>query len=183
MIALGTLKEHLQINPSDTTFDGLLNDYIAWATYIIEDYCEKPIAPKLLTIPIQNYGVLPVNVTFVASLEGRNSVTDAWTTLSLTDYNFAINGTYQFFVIESTYQYYQATVLAGLVPVPSTIVKVCYDMCKQMAQDDGILGGEATFRTVQTAKTKGGDTTTTVLKDLTSEHKRLLAPHKYVSLL
>lgn len=182
MIPLSTLKQHLQIDPLNTTFDGLLNDYIAWATYIIEDYCERPIATKLLTVPVIPYGVLNVDVTFVAALQGRDNVTDTWTTLSLLDYQLVTSGYYQYFVVNSTYRFYQASVLAGIVPIPRTIEKVCYEMCKQMAQDDGILGGEETFRTMQIAKSKGGDTTTTVFKELSSEHRRLLQPYKLITI-
>ena len=178
MITLAYLKSHLQI--TSTTYDGLLTDYIAWAQQQIEDYCGQPLAVQFTTIPVKSYQILPVNVISIASVQGRNSVQDAWTTLSLTDYTFVTEGAYQYLEIRSTYSYYQAGFLVGLSPMPASIVRVCYEICKEAAQNDGILGGEETFRVSQIAKSKGGDTQTTVLSNLSAIHKALLNPYKVV---
>jgi hypothetical protein len=181
MITLGYLKSHLQI--TSNAFDGLLNDYIAWATKQIEDYCEQPVAVTLRTIPVKSYEILPVNVLSIASVQGRNSIQQAWQTLSLLDYTLVTQDlTRQYLEIRSNFWQYQASLLVGISPVPAPIVRVCYEICKEAAQNDGILGGEETFRVSQIAKSKGGDTQTTVLANLSNAHKALLAPYKIVRL-
>lgn len=178
MISLAQLKAHLQI--TSVTHDTLLTDYIAWAQNAIENYCEQPIAVQFVTQPVKSYEVLDVRVITVAAVQGRNNITEAWTTLALQDYTFVTAGQYQYIEIRESYTYYQASFLVGLSPMPASVVRVCYEMCKEMAANDGILGGESTFRVSQITKSKGGDATTTVLTNLSPAHKALLNPYRYV---
>lgn len=178
MITLAQLKSHLQI--TSATHDALLTNYIAWAQAAIEDYCEQPIALQFITQPVRNYVSLDVRVVSVAAVQGRDSITDVWTNLSLTDYTFIDDGTHQYFEIREPYNYYQSGLLVGISPVPFAVVRVCYEMCKEMAANDGLLGGESTFRVSQITKSKGGDATTTVLTSLSTAHKSLLNRYKLV---
>lgn len=180
MITLTTLKSHLQIQ--SVTFDGLLANYILWATSAIEDYCEQPIAQQFRVLPVVNEHPLDVNVLSVGFLQGRDDQAAAWQLLPLTEYAVIDTAYSKAFRITAPYRFYQAGLLVGLQPIPRAIELVCYEMCKELAQNDGILGGESTFRVQSVAKSKGGDTTTTVLANLTNRHKQLLAPYRKISI-
>ena len=178
MIPLAVLKRHLQI--TSVNFDDMLQTYIRWSQDAIEGYCEQPIAPQSVVVQVQNNIAVntDANVLYAASLQGRNSLTAAWTTLALSEYIFDLER--RVFSITTAYQYYQASIFLGFSVIPSAVERVCYEMCKEMAQNDGLLGGESTFRVTSIAKSKGGDTTTSSLKDLSSAHKALLNPYRIV---
>lgn len=175
MITLAHLKTRLRITAP--TYDGLLQSYIDAATAIIEDYCEQPITAQSVSVIFSHRYRCGrfAHVQGVLSVEGRDSMLTAWNPLDPDDWVFVAEADPpEILILHPHYLLHRAALQVGYSVAPLALQEVCYEMVKTMAQDDGIVGQQSTFRVTSITRENDRDRTITEFRDLASRHKEVL---------
>jgi hypothetical protein len=181
MIPLATFKMRTRI--TDSAKDAQLQLYIDAAAECIELYCEQPFQPKTIVLAVTTGMRIVFEVQSVTALEGRNSAAEAWQTLPATAYALDQTPVLPVLTIHETpYREHRATLVVGYADVPYPLQEVCYEMAKEMAQDDGVLGQQSTFRVDAITRANGGDTVTTKFQSLAAKHRRILDRYRVIVL-
>jgi hypothetical protein len=180
MITLTNVKDYLNISGTDAARDVILTTYIAYATSLIEKWCQTPIKAVAKDFYFNGldseYKYLPfIQVNTLTSTSYRDDPSEAWTTL--TCYVTIINGVYKLYNPDFfTKNEYKAVLNVGFSTIPDDIKLICTEIVATIwtqsnKGDDGLgrLG-------IQTHNTTGlnGLVQNTTFKDLTMEWKNNL---------